>query len=111
MSEPHYAELDMFEADLKAAVIKIAKRERWLVHHTANRQGSRNSAKGSGVPDLIMAHPGGRLILAELKKQKAKLEPLQEQWQFALERCPGIEYYVWRPSDLPDIDRILGGTQ
>jgi hypothetical protein len=101
---------EMPEADLKAAVIKIAKRERWLVHHTANRQGSRNSAKGSGVPDLIMAHPGGRLILAELKKQKAKLEPLQEQWREALLEHPGIEYYVWRPADLADIDRILGGT-
>jgi hypothetical protein len=101
---------EMREAELKAAVLKIAKREHWLVHHNTNSWAARSSQQGGGYPDLTLARAGmtrGRLLLVELKREGGKLEPLQEAWREALEKCPGIEYYVWYPSDLWAAEAIL----
>lgn len=60
-----------------------------------------------GWPDLVIARADPpRLIIAELKSEKGRQTPEQRTWQAILE-ANGVEYYLWRPSDWPDIERIL----
>ena len=74
-----------------------------LIYHT-----HRSDHSQAGFPDLVLVRPP-RVIFAELKTERApRLLPLaQEVWKDALERCPGVEYYLWRPRDFPSIERIL----
>jgi len=87
-----------------------------------------------GWPDkTLIRRRDRRLIFAELKRQDGKLRPRQAQildllrafvlppverdaietWlapappPAPLHRITAIEVFVWRPSDLPDIERIL----
>lgn len=93
------------EKEFQAVVIDIAKRQGWKVYHTYD---SRKSAPG--FPDLTMVRRG-MVIFAELKVGKNKLEPEQEDWKALLieaaERNPMLLYFVWRPSDMEMIGRIL----
>jgi len=60
-----------------------------------------------GFPDLVLANPEQkRVIFAELKTDKGKLTPYQEEWLNALDAC-GAEVYVWRPGDIERIADIL----
>lgn len=72
----------------------------WWWHDTDAR---RNAA---GLPDLILVRPP-RIIFAELKKQNGRVSAEQRGVLAMLDHCPGVENYVWRPSDEKDIDRIL----
>jgi hypothetical protein len=97
----------MPEDDLLSGIADLSHRLRWLSYHV--RRSDRAVTQGTaGFPDLIMARPP-RLLLIELKSQLGELAPLQQLWREALERCPGIEYYVWRPSDWRTgvIDKVL----
>ena len=56
------------------------------------------------------------MIFAELKAEKGKVKPQQQEWLDALDNArskdkPGHTHIVavWRPSDLDDIERILRG--
>ena len=82
----------MTETQLQAAIIELARLTGWLVYHTHD---SRHSAKG--FPDLCMVRCG-RVVFSELKSEKGKLTPEQEQWQIRLVQTDA-EYYVWRPVD------------
>jgi hypothetical protein len=62
----------------------------------------RNAA---GLLDLILIRRP-RVIWAELKSDRAKLTPSQLT-TFCELRASGQEAYVWRPSDLEKITRIL----
>lgn len=59
-----------------------------------------------GYPDWTMVR-GPRLVIAELKSQKGRYRDGQEAWLDALGLVPGVETYTWRPSDIPEIRRIL----
>ena len=72
------------------------------VYHTHD---SRRS--DAGFPDLVMIRRG-RLIVAELKREKGKTTPDQEAWIEAF-RETGAETYVWRPADWLEIVRVIGG--
>ncbi len=62
----------------------------------------------TGFPDLCMVHKlQGRVIFAELKTNEGKLTWEQDEWGYILSKCPGVEYYIWRPSD--DVEGILKG--
>jgi len=88
------------EKDWQATVRGAAQLNGWLVFATWN---SRNSPKG--MPDLTMARSSdGRVIFAELKSVDGKLSPEQAHALNVLRQCPGVEVYVWRPSD--DWDEI-----
>lgn len=89
------------EADIQAQIIELAGFNRWLVYHTHD---SRRSQEG--FPDLVLAR-APRLILAEVKREGARLDPAQEKWAVVLAACPGIEYYVWRLLDWAQIEEIL----
>lgn len=60
---------------------------------------------GKGFPDLVLLRPG-RAIMAELKAVKGKVTPEQETW-LKTARAANLEAYVWRPSDIDDIERVL----
>jgi hypothetical protein len=47
-----------------------------------------------------------RTIFAELKTEKGKMSKEQEDWGVAL-IASGAEWYLWRPSDMDDITKVL----
>ncbi len=91
------------ENDLLKHVRQMARNQGYLEYHTLRSIGST-----AGFPDLVLVRPP-RVIFAELKRNKAQLRTAQVAWKVQLEDCPGVEYYVWRPDDLEDILKILGG--
>ena len=97
----------MTEDELLSAVLELARWYRWLAHH--DRRADRAITQGDqGFPDVFLARPP-RLVLVELKTQTGTLRVMQKVWREALEKCPGIEYYVWRPSSWRsgEISRLL----
>ncbi len=91
------------EAQFQAMVENLASMQGWLYNHNYD---SRKSTKGGGLPDLIMVREG-RVIFAELKRQKGKTTERQQLWLWSLSVCDGVESYLWRPSDWNDIQEIL----
>jgi hypothetical protein len=59
-----------------------------------------------GFPDVVLLRPP-RCIFAELKTEHGRVNVAQHQWLDALRDCPGVEVFVWRPSDLPTIAELL----
>jgi hypothetical protein len=83
-----------------AAVREAASLTGWLTYHTFD---SRRSA--SGFPDLILCR-GARLVAAELKGPTGRVTREQAMWLDALDAA-GVECFVWRPSDWPEIEAVL----
>ncbi len=105
------------EKQFAQTVINMARAYGWIVGCTHD---SRKSEPGE--PDLRMVHPDQRrVIFAELKTEKGRLSkghwnlrqtrwlPGQDDWLEALRQCPGVETYLWRPSDMDEIDLRLAG--
>lgn len=59
-----------------------------------------------GFPNLILVRDGD-LIAAELKAEKGRATVDQLEWLHELEAVPGVETYVWRPSDFDEINARL----
>ena len=93
--------LNQTEAEFMAQVVELARWYSWKVFHPYD---SRRSSHG--YPDLTMVRPP-RVIFMELKKEKGHLTTHQEWWQDDLKRCPGVEYYLWRPIDWEDLVKVL----
>lgn len=89
------------EGELQGFVVTLARLHGWLAYHTYD---SRRSE--AGFPDLTMVRDG-RIIFAELKSEKGKVTAAQQRWLDWLAKSSAVEVYVWRPSDLDDLDRIL----
>ena len=94
------------EADLREQVRDLAKLFGWKMYFTFN---SFHSPRG--FPDLVLCRPGGQgrvggVIFAELKRETGQVKPQQEEWLQAL-RDAGQTVYVWRPSDIEEIARVL----
>jgi hypothetical protein len=81
-------------------VIALARLYGWRHYHTHD---ARHSVPG--YPDLTLVR-GGRLIFAELKRQRGRLTAAQLEWLEDL-RATCAEVYCWRPADLPVIPAIL----
>ena len=69
--------MEVKEADFQKIVINLAKMHGWLVHHplpSMNRRGvwATHELGDHGFPDLVLAHPAGRVIFAELKSTSDK---------------------------------------
>jgi hypothetical protein len=81
------------EKQFQGQVTDAAKLYGWAVYHTQMSKWSE-----AGWPDLALCRPP-RLILAELKSDspQARLSPDQARWLHILQRCPGIEVYLWKP--------------
>lgn len=74
-------------------------RPAWRYYHTRN---SKRSV--AGFPDLTLWRE--RVVFAELKTETGKLTRAQEDVVEQLQMA-GAEVYVWRPSDRPEVERIL----
>ena len=106
----HHAGIVVTESDFQKIVIKLAQHYGWLVHHalpSMNKRGvwATHELGDHGFPDLVLAHPSGRVIFAELKSDKGKVSPLQSRWLSVLEQ--GAVVWVWRPSDIEWIAQYL----
>ena len=102
----------MTEKDFQRSVISAAEALGWKVcHHRPGKQGVRwmtaTLGSGRGFPDLVIAHPSGALIFAELKAETGKLSEEQEAWA----RVLGPRWCVWRPSDWLAIEAKLKGAE
>jgi len=105
----------MTEAVLQRTVIEMAQRLGYLVFHfpdkalaeLAKRQ-RWDAMPDKGFPDTWIVGRG-RLIVAECKTERGRLDADQRLWLAALREVEGIEVYVWRPSDMDEIERIMRG--
>ena len=93
------------EKTFAAQVVALAKLLGWRLYRTFCSIHSL-----SGFPDLCLTRHG-RLLFAELKSDRGELTPPQMSWIHALEQCPGVEVYVFRPADWPQIEQVLKGAQ
>lgn len=112
----------MDEDKLQQVVIDRANHWGWLVAHFRSARTAAGgwvtpvAADGRGFPDLVMVHPSvGRLLVVELKSQKGKVTPEQQEWLTAVmvvsDQAPGqlVWSAVWRPEHLFDgtVERML----
>lgn len=104
------------EKDFQQTLIEAARAWGWLVGFTHD---SRHSE--TGEPDLRMVHRHQRrVVFIEVKTDKGRVRkgrwnkkatrwlPGQDEWAETLMCCPGVEYYLWRPTDWPEIELVLG---
>jgi hypothetical protein len=89
------------EKNFQQQVLQLARLSGWMVYHTFD---SRRST--AGFPDLCLVRVP-RVIFAELKSAAGKIRPEQKAWLGALKSCPGVEVFVWRPGDWPEIEKTL----
>jgi hypothetical protein len=104
----------MLEAQFKNAVIEVAQRYGWFVHHdlpAMNKRGkwATHVQGDSGFPDLVLVNPKGVLVFAELKTEIGVVRKTQEAWLDRLEQSGAI-VQVWRPNQLPVIIRFLASA-
>lgn len=104
------------EAAFQRTVIEMAHLYGWRAHHTRparTAKGWRTPIEGdAGFQDLVLAREG-LVLFAELKAERGKLTVEQEAWRLAINGPPtlsGPRYcwaYIWRPSDIEEIEQIL----
>jgi hypothetical protein len=90
----------MSEAEWQRTVTEYATLRGWRWFHDNDSRLNR-----SGLPDLLMVRTG-RIVFAELKSEKGRVRPEQQDWLNDLEVCC-VEAYLWRPSDWPVVERVL----
>lgn len=69
-----------------------------------------------GFPDYVMVR-NGRLIFAEIKSEKGRVSPEQQEWidvlnllnrkRLRMNMMSPVEVYLWRPDDRDSIEEIL----
>lgn len=59
-----------------------------------------------GFPDVWLVRPG-RMVVFEIKTQLGRVHPRQEDWIRVLQTIPGVEAYLVRPSDWPEVRALL----
>ena len=92
---------EITEREFTQQVRDLAQLLGWTVYHTWVAIRS-----PKGFPDLVLVREQ-RLLFAELKSEKGTPTDAQEEWLESLRRVPGVEVYLFRPSDWPTIVRIL----
>jgi hypothetical protein len=92
----------MTERDFQRQVLDLARILGWQAYHPALSKWSER-----GWPDLALVRPP-RLVFAELKAEAGKVTEHQARWLALLRACPGVEAYLWRPSELEAIAAVLG---
>jgi hypothetical protein len=89
------------EREFQRQVMDLARILGWTLYHPALSKWSER-----GWPDLALVRPP-RFVLAELKRENGKPSAYQQTWLELLRACPGIETYLWRPSDFDTIAAVL----
>ena len=108
--------LAITEEQFQSQVIELARYSGWKCAHFRGVRIQRKNgtvyyqtpvqADGAGFPDLVLLRPP-RIIYAELKSDKGRASPEQDEWLRALAECSGNEVYLWRPRDLDEIENVL----
>ncbi len=80
---------------------QLARTFNWAYYHTWRSQHS-----PSGFPDCVLVR-GERCIFAELKVEGGKPTQTQQEWLDVLRAVPGIEVYIWTPSQREEVVEIL----
>ena len=99
------------EVAFQRQVIDLCRLLGYKVAHFRPAQNARGQwstpvqADGAGFPDLVIAGRG-RVIYAELKAEGEHPTAAQREWLQAL-RDAGAFAFVWRPSDLDEIQAVL----
>jgi hypothetical protein len=100
--------LDISERSFQAQVLRVALAYGWQFMHVPavfTRGSWRTPTQGTpGFPDLVLARDGV-LLLVELKTEKGRFRPGQEEWVSAA----GEHGYIWRPSNWAAILQTLAG--
>lgn len=105
----------MSEAQWQATVIDLARTLGWaclhindsrkeIVDHATHQRRLVGDRDAAGLPDWLLVRE--RVVWAELKRQTGVTSARQREVLGALERA-GSEVYVWRPSDWPEVERVL----
>ncbi len=95
--------LEYSEKQFQSQIRDLAMTFNWLYYHTW-----RAIHSPAGFPDCVLVK-GERLIFAELKSEKGQPTMEQCEWLEALNGVPGIEAYLWKPSDFDEIVEVLRG--
>ena len=94
----------LLENDWQEQVEQLAGVYGWKKYHTRDSRGS-----DEDFPDLLMLRSnadGARLVVAELKREGENPSNGQKDW-LELFSAVGAETFVWRPSDLPTVAKVL----
>lgn len=91
------------EKEFMRQVKDLAQIYHWRCYHPFLSKWSEH-----GYPDITLIRPP-RCLFAELKREDGELTASQKEWAELLKACPGVEYYLWRPSDFDEIVKVLGG--
>lgn len=91
----------MPERALQSAIVQAARSLGFFCYFTWN---SRHSPEG--FPDLILVK-NGVILVYELKTEKGRMRPMQQEWLDALNGATVQTSRVIRPSDLDDVLREL----
>jgi hypothetical protein len=98
------AAVELTEKQFQQQVRDLALLTGWRAYHTFD---SRRS--DPGFPDLAMVNrTQGRFIFIELKRHDGTVSDDQQSWLASISEA-GFEADVWRPADMPRIQRILRG--
>lgn len=93
--------LGILETPFMWWLIRLAEGAGWLAFHPHDSRKSQG-----GYPDLNFLRPP-RLVIVETKREGEDPRPDQQQWLDKLGRCPGVEVYLWRPSDWQEAIEVL----
>lgn len=91
----------MGEAAFQAAVLQLAELRGWRWYHSHDSR--RDPA---GFPDLVLVR-GWVILFVELKSERGRLRPEQEEWRNALLSATTHHVHVWRPSNWDIIEGEL----
>jgi hypothetical protein len=92
--------MEMSESDWQRRVTDYCD---WLGLKWYHQPDSRMSNKG--WPDLVIGGPR-KAIFVELKTEKGRVTREQQDWINTLKHS-GATVFVWRPSDWPEVQRVL----
>lgn len=112
----------MLEIEFEQAVVDLAHMFGWRVasfRPAGTGKGWRTPVKydGKGYPDLTLVHPTGYIIFAEMKSDKGRTSPDQDNWALILSACsiqieeridrpeliPSVRYCLWAPRNAVEI--------
>ncbi len=93
------------EQDFQRQVVAAARMLGWECFFVWNSMHSPD-----GYPDLTLAKAGHPVIHAELKSEKGQVSSAQTRWLNTLRECPGVEVYLWRPHQIDEVIKVLGGA-
>jgi len=91
------------EKDFESQIKDLARLFGWKYYHTW-----RSIHSPAGFPDCVLVRQS-RIIFAELKSEKGKVSPAQQEWLDALGNVgdKDVQVYLWHPSDFDKIVEVL----